>query len=147
VASGSRLRPGSPDLLRLTPAEITDQVRRNEAFLTTTYGVTGRPFLRPPFGHHNTRLDAQLADLGYPAVTMWLGTLGDATVEPPQKIVSMAQQWFRPQHVVIGHANHPPVIQVMDRLVEIIQQRQLQPVHLGDVFTTSSSPASSSGSQ
>jgi peptidoglycan-N-acetylglucosamine deacetylase len=125
-----------PDLLRLSAAQVSDQVRRNETFLQNTYGVSGRPFLRPPFGYHNARLDRQLADLGYPAVTMWLGSLGDATVETPQKIVSMAEQWFLPQHLVIGHANHPPVITVMDRLVEIIQQRQLQPVHLGDVFTT-----------
>jgi hypothetical protein len=48
----------------------------------------------------------------------------------------MAAEWFLSQHLVIGHANHPPVITVMDRLIEIIQQRQLQPVHLGDVFTT-----------
>ncbi|HEY6794692.1 MAG TPA: polysaccharide deacetylase family protein, partial [Kineosporiaceae bacterium] len=127
-----------PNLLRLTSAEITDQVRRNETFLTNTYGVTGRPFLRPPFGYRNARLDAHLADLGYPAVTMWLGSLGDATVETPQKIVSMAGQWFLPQHIVIGHANHPPVMQVMDRLAEIIEQKGLQPVHLGDVFTTAS---------
>jgi peptidoglycan-N-acetylglucosamine deacetylase len=125
-----------PDLRRLTSAEITDQVRRNETFLTNTYGVTGRPFLRPPFGYHDARLDAQLADLGYPAITMWLGTLGDATVETPEKIVSLAEQWFLPQHVVIGHANHPPVVRVMDHLIEIIHGRRLQPVHLGDVFTT-----------
>jgi peptidoglycan/xylan/chitin deacetylase (PgdA/CDA1 family) len=125
-----------PDLLRLSAAQVTDQVRRNETFLKNTYGVSGRPFMRPPFGYHNARLDRQLADLGYPAVTMWLGSLGDATVETPQKIVSMAAEWFLSQHLVIGHANHPPVITVMDRLIEIIQQRQLQPVHLGDVFTT-----------
>jgi len=28
------------------------------------------------------------------------------------------------------------VITVLDQLVEIIQRRQLQPVHLGHVFTT-----------
>jgi peptidoglycan/xylan/chitin deacetylase (PgdA/CDA1 family) len=123
-----------PDLLRLSPAQVTDEVRRNETFLRNTYGVTGRPFLRPPFGYHDARLDQHLADLGYPAVTMWLGTLGDATVESPQKIVAMADQWFLPQHVVIGHANHPQVIGVLDRLVEIIANRQLQPVHLGDIF-------------
>jgi peptidoglycan/xylan/chitin deacetylase (PgdA/CDA1 family) len=123
-----------PDLLRLMAAEVTDQVRRNESFLTRSYGVTGRPFLRPPFGYHNARLDAQLADLGYPAVTMWLGSLGDATMETPAKIVSLADRWFLPQHVVIGHANHPPVIHVLDALVQILHQRHLQPVHLGDVY-------------
>jgi peptidoglycan/xylan/chitin deacetylase (PgdA/CDA1 family) len=124
------------DLVRLDAAAVADQVRRNETFLKDTFGVTGRPFLRPPFGYHNARLDRQLADLGYPAVTMWFGTLGDATVETPQKIVAMAEQWFQPQRVVIGHANYPPVVDVLDRLVGIIQERDLQPVHLGDVYAT-----------
>jgi peptidoglycan/xylan/chitin deacetylase (PgdA/CDA1 family) len=123
------------DLLHLSTAEITDQVHRNETFLKNTYGVTGRPFLRPPYGHRNDRLNKQLADLGYPAVTMWYGSLGDAIVQPPQKIVSMAEQWFLPQHLVIGHANHRPVLKVLDRLMEILDEKQLQPVHLGDVFT------------
>ena len=123
-----------PDLTKVGSATVADEVRKNETFLSTTFAVTGRPFLRPPYGFHNATLDRQLADLGYPAVTMWLGNLGDSGVLPPATIVSEAQQWFQPQHLVIGHANHPPVIQVMDRLVELIQLRGLVPVHLGDIF-------------
>jgi peptidoglycan-N-acetylglucosamine deacetylase len=125
-----------PDLTKLSAAKITEEVRLNETYLLNTYGVTGRPFLRPPYGYHNSRVEAQLADLGYPAVTMWLGSLGDATVITPEAIVANAEQWFLPQHLVIGHANHPPVMQVMGRLVSIIQERNLTPVHLGDIFDT-----------
>jgi peptidoglycan/xylan/chitin deacetylase (PgdA/CDA1 family) len=124
-----------PDLTRIGSAKVADEIRKNEAFLMNTYGVNGRPFLRPPYGYHNATLDRQLADLGYPAVTMWLGSLGDSGVLPPETILSEAQQWFLPQHLVIGHANHPPVTQVMDQLVALIQQRNLVPVHLGDVFS------------
>ena len=123
-----------PDLTKIGSARVTEEIRRNEAFLTTTYGVTGRPFLRPPYGYRNATLDSQLADLGYPAVTMWLGSLGDSGVLTPDAIVSEAEQWLLPQHLVIGHANHPGVIQAMDRIVELIQTRNLVPVHLGDVF-------------
>jgi peptidoglycan/xylan/chitin deacetylase (PgdA/CDA1 family) len=122
------------DLLRLSPAEVADQVRRNESFLHRTYGTLGRPFMRPPYGSHDHALDAQLADLGYPAVTMWLGDLGDSTVQKPQAIVASAKQWLLPGHIVIGHANHLPVTKVYGQLVEIIRARALQPVHLGDVF-------------
>ena len=123
-----------PDLLRLSPSEVADQVRRNEAFLHQTYGTLGRPFMRPPYGYHDQILDAQLADLGYPAVTMWLGDLGDSTVRKPRAIVANAKQWLLPGHIVIGHANHLPVTKVYGQLVEIIRARTLQPVHLGDVF-------------
>lgn len=123
-----------PDLTKISSTKLTDEVRKNETFLMSTYGVNGRPFLRPPYGFHNATTDNQLADLGYPAVTMWLGSLGDSGVLPPATIVEQAQQWFLPQHLVIGHANHPPVTQVMDQLIALIQERNLVPVHLGDVF-------------
>jgi len=122
------------DLLRLSTTGITDQVRRNEAFLRKTYGTLGRPFMRPPYGSHNRALDAQLADLGYPAVTMWLGSLGDSTMQKPETIIANARQWMLPGHIVIGHANHVPVMKVYGQLVEVIRARALQPVHLGDVF-------------
>lgn len=125
-----------PDLTKIDSARVAEEIRRNETFLTNTFGVTGRPFLRPPYGYHNATLDKQLADLGYPAVTMWLGSLGDSAVLPPATIVSEAEQWLLPEHLVIGHANHPGVIQAMDEIVRLIQQRNLVPVHLGDVFQT-----------
>ncbi|MDQ6895475.1 MAG: polysaccharide deacetylase family protein [Actinomycetota bacterium] len=125
-----------PDLTKIDSARVAEEIRRNETFLTNTFGVTGRPFLRPPYGYHNATLDKQLADLGYPAVTMWLGSLGDSAVLPPATIVSEAEQWLLPEHLVIGHANHPGVIQAMDQIVQLIQQRNLVPVHLGDVFQT-----------
>ena len=123
-----------PSLLTLSSAELADQVHRNERFLKNTYGVLGRPFLRPPYGYRSTRVDQQLADLGYPAVTMWYGSLGDSTVLNPKRIVVHAEQWIKARHLVIGHANHDPVLKVYDQLVQIITSRHLQPVHLGDVF-------------
>lgn len=123
-----------PNLTTLPQVRITEEVQRNERFLRHTYGVSGRPFLRPPFGFHNRRVDAHLAVLGYPAVTMWWGSLGDATVETPAEIITNATTWLLPGRIVIGHANHSPVTKVYGQLVEIIRARQLQPVHLGDVF-------------
>lgn len=124
-----------PNLKRLGHRQITEEVRRNETFLRNTYGVSGRPFLRPPYGYRNKHIDAQLADLGYPALTMWLGSLGDATAERPSDIVANARKWFLPGRIVIGHANHRPVMAVYEQLVEVIRARDLQTVHLGDVFS------------
>ncbi len=122
------------DLTGLSDRAIADEVHRNERFLRQTYGCDGRPFLRPPYGYHDDRVDDLLAELGYPAITMWWGSLGDATVITPQQIEDNARQWLQPQRLVIGHANHEPVLQVLDQIVDLIGQRRLQPVHLGDVF-------------
>lgn len=128
------------DLTRLSDHEIAAEVQENERFLTDTYGTNGRPFLRPPYGNHNRRVDRMLAALGYPAVTMWWGSLADSTPQPPARIVANAEQWFLPQRLVIGHANHPGVIDVMDQIVDIIRERNLQPVHLADIFDLSQLP-------
>ena len=124
-----------PNLVRLSSGRIADQVRRNETFLKKTFGTLGRPFLRPPYGFSNGRVAAQLADLGYPVVTMWEGTLGDSGTVAPTKIVTNAEKWLRPGRIVIGHANHSTVTKTYGRLVEIIRARKLVPVHLGDVYT------------
>jgi peptidoglycan/xylan/chitin deacetylase (PgdA/CDA1 family) len=122
------------NLLRLSSSDVADQVRRNEAFLSSSFGTLGRPFMRPPYGYSNDRLRAQLADLGYPVVTMWLGSLGDSTDLRPARILANAEKWIRPGGIVIGHANHPGVGKVYGQLVEIIRSRGLVPVHLGDVY-------------
>jgi peptidoglycan-N-acetylglucosamine deacetylase len=122
------------DLTTLTAEQITDEVTRNERFLDSTYGTLGRPFLRPPYGNLSGPVSAQLDDLGYPAKTMWYGSLGDATEVSASTILANARTWLRPESLVIGHANHPPVIQVLDQIAALIAERKLQPVHLGDVY-------------
>lgn len=123
------------DLRSLSKTDLAAQIQQNEQFLQETYGVTGQPFVRPPYGYHNATVDARLAELGYPTVTMWEGSLGDSSLRPSADILTSAQEWFLPQHIVIGHANHPPVIEVMDAMVELIVERQLVPVTLDDVFS------------
>ncbi|TQM57302.1 polysaccharide deacetylase family protein [Humibacillus xanthopallidus] len=123
-----------PNLVKLSSRKISDQVHRNETFLKNTYGTLGRPFMRPPYGFTNARVKAQLADLGYPAVTMWLGSLGDSSSIPPAEIVANAEEWMTAGRIVIGHANHRGVLKAYGQLVEIIRSRALVPVHLGDVY-------------
>ena len=42
-----------PDLRALSTAGIQDQLQRNENFIQSTYGVSAKPFYRPPFGYVN----------------------------------------------------------------------------------------------
>jgi peptidoglycan-N-acetylglucosamine deacetylase len=123
-----------PDLTTVSQRTITEQITRNAAFLKNTYGVDAAPYLRPPYGNHNATVDAVATDLGYTAITLWSGSLSDSTVVTPQYIVAMAKQYFRPQAIVIGHLNHPPVTGVYPDLVAVIRERNLRTVTLDDVF-------------
>ncbi len=77
------------------------------------------------------------ADLGYTMPTLWYGSLSDSGLITERYLVQCARKYFRPQTVVIGHANHdPPVTKVYPELVEIIRHRKLRMVTLDDYFAS-----------
>ena len=125
-----------PDITRLSDARIADEVTRNETFLKSTFGVDPRPYFRPPYFARTDHTDALLAGLGYSVITWWTGSFGDADVLTPAQILANARQYLTANRIVIGHANHLPVIAVMDQIAGLIQDRKLRTVTLADVFTT-----------
>ncbi|MBV8930157.1 MAG: polysaccharide deacetylase family protein, partial [Mycobacteriaceae bacterium] len=126
-----------PDLTTLPKEQIADQLRRNHQFLVKNYGVDARPFFRPPYGKHNADVDAVAADLGYGVTALWSGSLEDQNVVSEDYIVKMANRYFTPQTIVIGHLNHMPVTHVYPQLVDIIRSRNLRTVTLNDAFPKS----------
>lgn len=123
-----------PDLRTLTDSGIVRELTTNEQFLNNTYGVTAKPFVRPPYGFHNPRVDAAAASIGYTTMVLWYGSLGDSAVLTPDVVLQQAQQWFGAQRIVIGHANHPAVTQIYPQLLELIRERSLRTVTLDDAF-------------
>ncbi|WP_370647181.1 polysaccharide deacetylase family protein [Mycobacterium sp. IDR2000157661] len=123
-----------PMLTRLPLIEVAEQFRRNHEFLWKTYGVDPRPYFRPPYGAHNAHVDKVAGELGYTVNTSWSGTLEDHVSIPASDIVAMAERYFHPQAIVIGHLNHTPVTEVYGRLVDVIRARRLRTVTLNDVF-------------
>lgn len=123
-----------PDLTTQTKTQIAQQLTRNDDFLKKTYGVGAKPYWRPPYAKHNAAVDAVAADLGYTVPVLWSGSLSDSTLITEEYIVKMANQYFTPQAIVIGHLNHLPVTHVYPQLVEVIRARNLRTVTLNDVF-------------
>jgi len=125
-----------PDITTLSRTALREEITRNDTFLRSTYGITGLPFFRPPYGHHNPTTDQVAADLGYPTIALWEGSLGDSSIITEDFLLSLARQWLQPQHIVIGHANHPAITHTYPQLLDIITQRGLRTVTLADVYTT-----------
>ncbi len=123
-----------PDLTRLAPSQIADELKSTDVFLRNTYGVDAAPYFRPPYGHHNATVNAVATDLGYQVPTLWSGDLRDSALLPEDLILRLAYQYFAPQNIVIGHLNHAPVTHVYGQLVDIIRARRLRTVTLNDVF-------------
>jgi peptidoglycan/xylan/chitin deacetylase (PgdA/CDA1 family) len=125
-----------PDLTTLGDQQVAEQITRNQQFLRTTFGVRDTPFLRPPYGARNERIDRIAADLGHPTIAMWNGSLGDSRVLTAQELMTAARQWFTAQRIVIGHANHPTVTTLYGDLLALIAERGLRTVTLADVWAT-----------
>jgi peptidoglycan/xylan/chitin deacetylase (PgdA/CDA1 family) len=96
--------------------------------------VTGKPFMRPPYGARNSNVDSVAANLGYTSITTWHGTFGDSGLITEAVLLALAKQWIQPQAVVIGHANHPTVTHLYGPIVDIIRNRHLQTVTLDDAW-------------
>lgn len=123
-----------PDLTKLSSGEIADQLTRNETFIKNTYGVSAKPYFRPPFGFINPTVSAVASDLGHTVPVLWYGSLSDSGLITDDQLKDFATQWMLPQHIVIGHANFLTVTECFDFLADLIRERQLVPVTLNDYF-------------
>lgn len=123
-----------PDLTTLQVKQAMDEISRNHDFMKKTFGADARPYLRPPYGAHNSTVDAIAAGLGYTIMTLWSGDLGDSKLISEGAIAKAADRFFTPQTLVIGHMNHAPVTHVYGHFVDLIRDRKLRSVTLNDIF-------------
>jgi peptidoglycan-N-acetylmuramic acid deacetylase len=123
-----------PDITTLSAASLRDEITRNEMFIQDTWGVSGRPFLRPPFGRYTAASNQVAADLGYTMITMWYGSFGDAALLTEDVLLGEAQKWLTAQRIVIGHANYPTVTHLYPQILDLLKTRGLQTVLLSDAF-------------
>jgi peptidoglycan/xylan/chitin deacetylase (PgdA/CDA1 family) len=109
---------------------VREELERNEAWIGATFCTTSRPWWRPPYGQFDDTLQATAAELGYDRLVMWSGSYADAQLVTPEFLLAQAAMAFRPGGIVLGHANHPTVLGLFGPLVEMLHQRDLQPVTL-----------------
>jgi peptidoglycan/xylan/chitin deacetylase (PgdA/CDA1 family) len=125
------------NLLNMSDGAIRRDIQRNEAWIEKTFGITGRPWFRPPFGFRNARTDEVAADLGYTKILLWDGTFGDSQLLTPRVLLEQAQLYLKPGVVMLGHANHPTAVHTFDRILDLLADRRLDPVTLDEMFGTS----------
>jgi peptidoglycan/xylan/chitin deacetylase (PgdA/CDA1 family) len=125
------------DLRPMTAHAIQDELERNEDWVRTTFGITTRPYYRPPYGRHSPAVDDIAAGLGYTRTMMWNGSFSDSEVVTTQFLLAEAAKYLQPGVINLGHANHPAVLSCFDELLDLIHGRNLTPVTLDEMFGTS----------
>lgn len=126
-----------PDLDKLSDTRVSAELEQNEAWIESTFGITARPWWRPPYGFHDARTDRLAADLGFTNVLMWNGSYGDSVLLTPQVLMAQAQKYLEPGTIMLGHANHPTVLGLFGQISALIAERHLHPVTLDEMFGTS----------
>ncbi len=116
------------DLTTLAASRIKDELVRNEAWIQERFGISSRPFFRPPFGAHNPWVDNVAGELGWTKVILWNATFGDSIVHPPEFIIQQLRSSLRSGTIMLSHANHPATASVMDQIIDIVEQSRLRPV-------------------
>jgi peptidoglycan/xylan/chitin deacetylase (PgdA/CDA1 family) len=125
------------NLSKLADAQIKAELERNDEWVSKHFGITTRPYYRPPYGFHNQHVDGVAGELGYTRTVLWNGSYSDSELITPQFLMTEAEKYLQPGAIMLGHANHPTVLGLFDQIVEVIKSRQLNPVTLDEMFGTS----------
>ena len=125
------------NLLQRSESEIRADIERNEQWIQQTFGITSRPWFRPPYGSHSERTDGVAGELGFTHVVLWNGTFGDSGAIKPEKLLQLADRYLVGRGIMLGHANHDTIFPLLDQIEQLIFDRELQPVTLDTMFGTS----------
>jgi peptidoglycan/xylan/chitin deacetylase (PgdA/CDA1 family) len=120
-------------ITKLSAARLTDDINRNEQWIEATFGVSARPFFRPPYGSHDVATDRVAASLGSTSIILWSSTLSDSSRQPPQTILDQLQTNLVPGGIVLGHLNYPTTGQIFDQILAVLAQRGLTPVTVSEL--------------
>jgi peptidoglycan/xylan/chitin deacetylase (PgdA/CDA1 family) len=123
-------------ITKLSAAALADEINGNEQWIEATFGVSGRPFFRPPYGAHDAASDAVAGSLGYTTVITWSSTLSDSILQPPETILQQLQIGLVPGGIVLGHLNYPTTGQVFDQILAVLAQRGLTPVTMAELMAS-----------
>ena len=132
-----------PDLTRLAPAGVREELERNEKWIAATFGTSTRPYFRPPFGRRNLAVVEAAGGVGFNRVVLWDGSYSDSKLITPEFLMAQAHRYLQAGVIMLGHANHPTVLGLFDQILELIKERRLTPVTLDEMFHSQRPPVTS----
>ncbi|MEI6793450.1 MAG: polysaccharide deacetylase family protein [Actinomycetes bacterium] len=109
-------------------------LQRNEAWIEKTFKLTGRPWVRPPYGDYNSGTLAAAGEAGYKRVIMWSGTVADSDLRSEPYILNAIHYWAKPGRIILMHANYPPTSKALPKILKILQRKHLQPVTIAELL-------------
>lgn len=124
------------DALRESSTALANDLRRNEAWIQQTFGVSSWPLFRPPYGAYNSAALQVAGSLGYTKVVLWSGTVADSAPRSVPYILNAIRHWARPGRIILLHGNYPNTAIALPRILRILKSRHLRPVTVPELLGT-----------
>jgi peptidoglycan/xylan/chitin deacetylase (PgdA/CDA1 family) len=121
-------------LVGMTDDQIRADLLRADDWIQASFGVSARPYVRPPDGLYDARTQAAAAGVGYTRTLLWQGSFGDASPVSAPRLMAAARGALHPGAVVLGHANAPEVTRLYPQILALIRSRNLTPVTVDQLF-------------
>jgi peptidoglycan/xylan/chitin deacetylase (PgdA/CDA1 family) len=125
-----------PSMTRLSSAGIRQELRKCHSFIEDNFGVSAKPYYRPPYGRIDARVIEVANDIGYTSPVMWSGSLGDSASQRKQYILQLGNKWIQDRTILLDHFNQRTPRYVFKELAKMLKRRELLTVTLDDVYYT-----------
>ncbi|HZV75801.1 MAG TPA: polysaccharide deacetylase family protein [Conexibacter sp.] len=113
-------------------------LEQNEQWIERTFGLTGRPFVRPPYGAYDGGTLAAAGPRGYTRVIMWSGTVADSSLRTIPYILHAIRYWAKPGAIILMHGNYPPTARALPQILALLRRMRLRPVTIEELLGGSS---------
>lgn len=121
-------------LTSLTDEQIIQELTRNDEEIRHLFGVSSKPYFRPPYGYYDARVLAAAASCGFTRPVLWYGSLADSSNISSAEVYAYAERYALAQHIVIGHLNYRGVVSELDRIRALLDRRVLKTVTIRDYY-------------
>lgn len=118
------------DLTTLDAEGVKEELQRNEDEIMSMFGVSSKPYFRPPYGRYNDAVLKAAGEIGFTRPVMWNGTTGDEAKTSSRVIYMRCIRYMLPQQIVLGHLNYETIIPILDKVKGLIDDRGLTAVTL-----------------
>ncbi len=115
-------------------AAFSADLQENEQWIERTFGLTGRPFFRPPYGAYDSGTVAAAGAAGYTHVIMWSGTVADSSLRTIPYILHAIRYWAEPGAIILMHGNYSPTSIALPRILALLRQMRLRPVTIAELL-------------
>lgn len=123
-----------PDLTTLDAEGVKEELQRNEDEIMSMFGVSSKPYFRPPYGRYNDAVLKAAGEIGFTRPVMWNGTTGDEAKTSSRVIYMRCIRYMLPQQIVLGHLNYETIIPILDKVKGLIDDRGLTAVTVRDYY-------------